>query len=441
MTRKITFLIITGFALLQTSLAQTFNQAKMHSLFNALAANNRAMLSISISKNGQPLYSKAIGYSWIGTKNVPANTQTKYRIGSITKVFTAAMIFQLIEEGKLQLTTPLAQFYPAVPNADKITIAHMLNHSSGLHNFTADSTYITWLSQKKTPAQLLTLISVKPDFEPGAKNAYSNSNFVLLGYIIEKLDKRPYAASLKARITEKQGLKDTYYGGKITAANNEAYSYNFTTSWQPENETDMSIPAGAGALVSTPTDLTRFFHALFEGKVVSATSLTQMRTVKNGFGMNLFAYPFKERTAYGHTGGIDAFKSQAAYFPEDKIAVVFVSNGVNTNLNAMMNGVISILFNQPYQIPSFKTLTLKPEQLAAYTGVYGIAQAPIKITFTQQEGSLVGQVTGQPGFKLEATGLHQFQFDAAGVNITFDPANSKMELKQGGRTTTFTKEK
>ena len=423
----------------QTSFAQTFNKAKTDSLFDAITANNRAMLSIALTQKGQMVYSRAIGNSWLGEKNIPANTQTKYRIGSISKMFTAVMIFQLIEEGKLKLTTPLSQFYPTLPNASKITIAQLLSHSSGLHSFTSDSTYMTWLTKKMTPAEMVAKINVKPDFEPGSKHQYSNSNFILLGYIIEKLDKKPYAVTLKNRITNKIGLNNTYYGGKITAANNEAYSYYWKDKWLPDTETDMSIPGGAGALVSNPTDLVKFMNALFTGKLVSRASLIQMRTVKDGYGMNLFAFPFDGHTAYGHGGDIDGFHSQAAYFPADDVAVSYTANGVNTSLNNVMIGVLNIVFNKPYTIPDFKALVLTQAELDQYTGNYASTQIPIKIAISKTGNSLTAQATGQSAFNLDAAGNHQFKFAPAGITLIFDPAKQQMTLKQGPGTYLFTK--
>jgi D-alanyl-D-alanine carboxypeptidase len=264
---------------------------------------------------------------------------------------------------------------------------------------------------------------------------------VLLGYIIELLDKKPYATALKSRITNKLALKDTYYGSKIVAANNEAYSYNWQGSWLPDTETDMSIPGGAGALVSTPTELNRFMEALFAGKLVSPASLNQMKTVKNGFGMNLFVFPFNGHTAYGHNGGIDGFRSQAAYFPAEGIAVAYTANGANANFNNILIGALSIVFNTPYTIPDFKTTLYKTEDLDKYLGVYASTQIPLKITITKKDVVLVAQATGQSAFDLDAAANHQFKFDPAGIVMIFDPASSQMTLKQAGRDFLFTKEK
>jgi D-alanyl-D-alanine carboxypeptidase len=441
MTKKTNYLsLIVLILFAQAGFAQTFNKAKLDSLLDGLAANNKVMMSVAVSRNGQPLYSRAIGYSWLSPAQMAANIKTKYRIGSISKIFTATIIFQLIEVGKLELSTPLSKFYPQLPYAEKITIAQMLNHSSGIHSFTADSDFPSWLNQKKTPEQLITKM-MKADFEPGTKHQYSNSNFIILGYIIEKLDKKPYPVALKERISSKIGLKDTYYGGKITAANNEANSYLWQGGWKPDTESDMSIPGGAGGIVSTPNNLVKFMNALFNGKLVSPASLIQITTIKDGYGMNLFPYQFKTHNALGHSGSIDGFRSQAIYFPKEKVSIAYVANGVNTDLNRMINGIVDITSNEYYALPDYKTITLKTEDLDQYLGEYTSTKIALKINITKKGNILLAQANGQPSFELSPLTKHEFNLDAVGANLLFDPANQQMTLTQGGGTFVFTKEK
>jgi D-alanyl-D-alanine carboxypeptidase len=438
-------LLISAIALLaQTSFAQTFNKAQMDSLMDALAANNKAMISIAIRQNSELIYSRAIGYSVTdATTKTPATTQTRYRIGSVSKVFTSVIIFQLIEEGKLTLATPLAKFFPELPNADKITIAQMLNHSSGLHNFTSDSGYLAMMTKKTTHVEMLVRFRAqKSDFEPGTKNEYSNTNFVLLGYIAEKLDKKPYTEILKSRITNKIGLKDTYYGGKINPANQEAQSYTRQDSnWKPATETDMSVPGGAGAIVSTPTDLTKFMDALFTGKLISDSSLVHMKTQKGGFGMDLMPVPFYSNIGFGHNGGIDGFLSLVTYFPDSKVTTSYTTNGSNTNLNNVLIGMLSATFNRPYKIPNFKTIALKPEDLDKYLGVFTSQQIKLKITITKKEAQLMAQGTGQPAFPVDAVAANEFTADLIGATLIFNPTGDQLSLKQGGIALFFTKEK
>jgi len=342
---KTPFLTLLVSLYINMGLAQSINRAKVDSLMDVMA--DKAMLSIALSQNGELIYSRAIGYSDADTTHkVHATINTRYRIGSISKVFTSVIIFQMIEEGKIQLFNPLSEYFPDLPNAKKITIGNLLNHSSGLHNFTDDSSYTSMQNKKATKAEMLSKFKEQvPDFEPNSKHQYSNTNFILLGYIAEILDNKPYAEIVQQRICRTIGLKNTYYGGKINTKNQEAQSYTWQGRWVPVTETDMSIPGGAGALVSNPSDLNFFMTALFNGKLVNDNSLRDMITIKDGYGMDLVQYTFDGKTGYGHNGGIDGFKSQAVYYPQEKLAVSYTANGVNTSISKMIVGILNIYFN------------------------------------------------------------------------------------------------
>ena len=429
-----------------TVFAQSINKPKLDSLFNILAEKNKAMGSVTISKNGTVLYSRAIGYCSItGDEKKPSTYLTKYRIGSISKMFTSTMIFQLIEEGKIKLTTTLDSYFPNLPNAKTITISNLLNHRSGLHNFTNDPEYQNWMTQPKTQDEMLAIIAKnKVDFQPNEKAAYSNTNFVILGYIIEKIDKQPYSKSLEKRIISRVKLSNTYIGGKTNIGNNESYSYQYMGQWIQAPETDMSIPGGAGSIVSTPTDLTQFIEALFSLKLVSQNSLNQMKTITDGFGMGMFQIPFSTKKAYGHNGGIDGFASNLAYFPEDNLTLAYCTNGQAYPMNDILIGVLSICFDKAYSIPTFdskQSVNLKTEDLDKYLGVYSTIQLPLKITITKDNTVLIAQATGQSSFRLDATETDKFKFDPAGIIMEFNPAKNEMTLKQGGGNFLFTKEK
>lgn len=437
------FIIILFSALSLGTAFPQINKPKLDSLFNILAEKNKAMGSLTISKNGKVLYSRTIGYSLISDNEKKASTDlTKFRIGSITKMFTATMIFQLMEERKLKLSSPLTDYFPNLPNAEKITINNLLNHRSGLHNFTSDPEYITWMTQPKTREELLSIISAsKFDFQPNEKAAYSNSNYVVLGYIIEKITGKSYSENLKERITSKIGLSNTYTGSKTNLSKNESFSYQFVSDWNQLPETDMSIPGGAGSIVSTPTDLTKFIEALFSLKLISSTSLDLMKTITEGYGMGIFQMPFNRKMAYGHTGGIDGFASYLYYFQQDTLAVAYCTNGTVYPSNDILLGILSICLNKNYSIPTFKTFSIKTEDLNIYLGVYESAQLPLKITISKDGTILIGQATGQSSFPLEATEKDKFKFDQYGIKMEFDAAKEEMTLKQGGGVYLFKKEK
>ena len=260
--------------------------------------------------------------------------------------------------------------------------------------------------------------------------------------ITEKIERKDFSDILRDRITIPLNLSDTYYGDKISPAKNEALSYTkLNTSWDLATETDMSVPLGAGAIVSTPTDLNTFYNALFSGKVVSAISLTEMQKCIDNFGIGMFRIPFYEKQAFGHTGGIDGFQSNVAYFPEDKVSLAYLTNGVVMPMNDILIGVLSIYFGKDYEIPDFKpALELKSEDLDQYLGVYGSTDIPLKITISKQGNILIGQATGQPSFQLEAYEIDKFKFDPAMLKLEFVPAEQKMTLFQNGMKFEFKKE-
>ena len=437
-TRTLSALLLI-LALFTAVSAQTLDKAKLDQFFDRLAEKNKAMGSLTVAKDGNVLYTRAIGFSEInGTGKKPATSATKYRIGSISKMFTAVMVLQLVEEGKLKLTDTLDKFFPQIPNANKITLAQVLGHRSGIYNLTEDPSFPTWKSNAKTHDEMIALVAKgKPAFEPGEKYGYSNSNYLALGYIVEKVTGKPYEVALKERITSKIGLKDTYVGTGMTEVNkNEGLSYRYGRDWDQVSETHMSIPGGAGAVISTPNDLVKFIEALFALKLVSQESLNQM--MQNKMGMN--TYPLDGKTTYGHGGSIDGFKSLLVYLPEEKLALAYTSNGVNYPSNDIVVGVFDIYRNKPFTIPTFETVEVKPEILDKYVGVYSAAGESRKLTISRDGAMLQAQPDGQRVVSLEATAEDTFKFDPAGIVLEFDALKNQLTLKQRGRTTVFTKE-
>jgi len=438
MNAKICVLAVSiGFLSISPVFSQSLNQEKMDSLLHGLSLNNKVMGTLAVSVHGKSVYNGSMGnLSVSDSKSIPANEKTIYRIGSISKVFTATMVFQLIEEGELTLSNKLDTWFPEVPNAKLISIEHLLGHRSGIYNFTNDSEYTQWMTMPKTHAEMLQVISKNPPvFTPGSKWEYSNSNYVLLSYILEKITGKLYPELLKERITDKIGLTSTYYGAEMNTDRNEAKSYGFIGQWKELPETDMSIPSGAGAVCSTQYDLTKFITALFSNKLIKTESLSRMKSMLEGHGLGLFEYTFSDKKAFGHNGGIDGFISMLRYFPEEGIAVAFCTNGQAYPLEEIYHGILSICFNKAYEIPVFKAYALhsiRTEDLDKYLGVYESSVVPMKITITKNDTILIAQGDGQSAFPLEYTAPDQFQFEAAGIKIEFNPEKEELLLKQGG---------
>ena len=330
------------------------DRAKLDALFDSLAERSEAMGSVAIVQDSHVLYQRAIGYRYIlADQSAPATPDTQYRLASVTKTFTATMIFQLIEEGKLTLATTLDTYYPNAPNGNLVTIADMLSHRSGLHDFTRTEDADRWLGSYQTREQMVAhVIDHPPDFRPGEQSAYSNSNYLLLGYILEQIEGKPYPTILESRITSKIGLHDTYYGeGKPNVQKNDSLSYRFDGGWTHVSEDDLSNPAGAGAIVSTPTDLAKFIDALFSGQLVAPSSLDRMSTITDGtFGMGLLPMSFGDHLGYGHTGAIDASRSSVTYYPQEHLAIAYCTNGQVYRMENILRHVASICFDEPFGI-------------------------------------------------------------------------------------------
>ena len=447
---KILFASLLTLASITVGYAQTLDKAKLDQFFDRLAEKNKALGSLTIAKDGQVLYSRAIGYGQISeNEKKPLTAASRFRIGSITKMFTAAMILQLVEEGKLKLTDTLDKFFPQVPNARKITIEQILWHRSGIPNVKREQNAQGNVNTiPVTKDELLALIvKATPDFEPDTKRAYSNSGYQILGLILEKVTGKSYGEILTERITTKIGLANTYMAtGKIDVSKNEALTYmNFGDGWKPVAETHPSILFSAGAIVSTPNDLTKFIQALFEGKLVSKENLDQMKTIRDGEGAGMEAMPFTGKTFYGHTGGADNYGAVLAYLPEEKLALAYTTNAKVYPVADIIKGIVDIYYNKPFQIPAFESIAVSAEVLDKYVGVYSTPEAPVKFTITRNAATLYAQPPGAgAAVPLEATAQDKFKLDngtPAGIVFEFDAAKNQMTIKRGGGERVFTKEK
>ena len=412
----LTLLLVLG-----NTFAQNFNKAKLDSLFQILETKDKFMGSIAISENGKLIYTKSIGKDDI-ENNKKSTILSKYRIGSISKMFTSTLIFKAIEENKLTLNQTIEKYFPTIENAKKITIGNLLNHRSGIHNFTNDTEYLKYNTEPKTEKQMIEIITKgKSDFEPNSKAEYSNSNYVILSYILEKIYKKSYKEVLQSKIIKPLGLKNTYFGSKINTTSNECYSYSFSEKWDKETETDMSIPIGAGAIVSNPTDLVIFIESLFNGIIISNKSLEQMKTIQEKYGMGIFQIPFYDKIGFGHTGGIDGFGSVLSYFPENKLSIALTSNGMIYENNNIMIAALSSYFNRKFEIPTFNSIDLKTEDLDKYLGEYSSPKFPLSITVTKENTKLFAQASGQSAFPLDAVEKDKFEFTMAGIKLEFNP--------------------
>jgi CubicO group peptidase (beta-lactamase class C family) len=270
--------------------SQNIDKAKLDAYLDALSSNNRFMGSVAVAQGNRLIYSKSVGFADV-EHGLKASENSKYRIGSISKTFTSVLTLKAMEENKLSLNQTIDKWFPSIGNADKITIEHLLYHRSGLHNHIDEFVNSNRHTQPITEKEMIeVIIKGGNEFEPDTKMAYSNPNYILLTYILEKIYEKPFSKILEDKIVNPLGLKNAYMSGKINVRNNECNSYTFLgNSWELAPELDVSQGLGAGAITSTPTDLVKFSHALFSGKLISENSLTKMKTIKDHYGMGLFS--------------------------------------------------------------------------------------------------------------------------------------------------------
>ncbi|MGK0308466.1 MAG: D-alanyl-D-alanine carboxypeptidase [Urechidicola sp.] len=424
------------------TIAQSPNYTQIDTYLETLFEQNKMMGSVSILQKGKEVYQKSVGYQYISENDTTLNAKaSKYRIGSITKTFTATMIFQLVDEGKIKLEDPLSLYFPKLKNASKIKISNLLNHSSGLFNITSDENFDETIAS--TQSDMLSRIEkYSLDFQPGEKNEYSNTNYLLLGYILEQVEGRTYSEILKYRVTSKLGLKNTYYGGTINVNNFESVSYFYDEfgTLNLANQAHLSNPGGAGAIVSNPSDLILFMDALFSDKLMSAKSFNVMTTIKDDFGSGIFRTVKDGIKIFAHNGGIDRFKSFVVYIPELKICLAINANALDYGLMPLALNLLTVIKGGEIVIPSFESFEVSEEDLNSFSGTYSCEELPFDLIFETDGKFLKGAPEGSDLKQLKSTNKYEFVLESIGVHLKFNKVERTVLFTMAGETSkTFIK--
>lgn len=410
---------------------------KVDSLLNYLQKNDKFMGSLSIKEGNNFVFSKSYGYSNLIDKTKSTVT-TQYKIGSVTKIFTSILILQLIEENKLKLDTKISKYFPKIDNANEISIENLLHHRSGIKDYiNQDTLTSSELASENIKGVIISKIeNYKALNLPNTKFEYSNSNYYLLGNIIEQITQKSYAENVEKRISNKLKLLNTFYPYEPEKQKNISKSYTFKEKkWLEVNASKPDVVFSAGGIVSTTQDLTTLMNALFEGKLIKSKSLEQMTLLKDGYGKALMQFPFGERKFYGHTGTIEGFKSVVGYYPPEKLSISLIINGENFNQNEIMIGLLSIYYKLPFIFPSF--IELDFNKLSKYYGEYTSKDTSLKINIFEKNGEFLAQATGQNSFPLTQVEETSFVFQQAKVEIEFK--ENSFILKQGNTKLIFNK--
>lgn len=327
---------------------------------------------VEVASNGELLFSGSFGYADL-EQRTPVTRDTVFKFASITKEFTAAAVLKLAEEGRLKLNDTLARHVPELPAAAKVRIYDLLVHSSGIPDYAEDVEGQKTKSVARMPEEMLAWIAEltpRLDFEPGSKWAYSNSNYALLGLIIERVSGQPLKEVFHERLFTPAGLVATAVDDPADVVPNRAEGYrrdkNAASGFRNADWISPTIPGPAGSLRGTASDLIRWKHALFGGQILKPASLKMMisagvladgRTTKFGmpiamqkgwnsdYGLGVFIKPTKGGTRISHKGDIDGFSSWVAHYPASGVTIVQLINSESADLN--VDDVEAAVFSTP----------------------------------------------------------------------------------------------
>ena len=388
--------------------------------------------AILVSQNGEVLFEKVYGYANI-EKKTPVTRDTKFRIGSVSKQFTAAAILKLQEECKLSVSDKLSKFIADFPRGDDVTIYHLLTHTSGIKSFTSKPSFMETVTQPTTESDLINSFKNDPyDFDPGERYSYNNSGYFLLGHIVGKVSDSSYAEYLDSTFFQPLGMKDSGIHAPDLDLANEAVGYskskdkiNLSVNWH------MSRAGGAGAIYSTLHDLYKWNEALFGGKVLSEESLATAfaptrlndgNTTDYGFGWAIGNH--RGLPVINHSGGLHGFQSYLVRYPQQNTTIVVFTNvrpsGGHPTPPAIAMKIAEYVLWEQMDSREIRVVdaSVGSETLKNYVGIYDYG-APMLMEVTLEDGQLYAQLTGQPKFPIFASTETKFFWKVVDAEVEF----------------------
>jgi len=434
--------IVAAALLLQACFAHADNaslEAQLDAKLAPMFKSGAPGAAVIVMRDGETVFRKAYGLADVD-KKVPLQADMQLRLGSITKQFTAVAILMLAEQGKLSLQDDITRFVPDYPTKGKsITIHQLLQHKSGIHNYTAMRSFWSVAHKDMSVAQMIDFFKNEPlDYAPGERWAYSNSGYFLLGAVIEKASGMRYADFIAQNIFEPLGMVDTAYEGAERSAKRRIPGYRggFFSGYSLADQISMSLPYAAGALVSTVDDLARWDAAISAGKLLTAESWKQAFTpctlpdaaaCNYGFGWTIGKLRGHQEVAHG--GDIPGFNGYVIRLPDDKVFVAVLSNGERSLLNSevVAQQAAAIALGDPF--PERKVIALAPEALDAFVGTYKLADNSTR-TVRRKGAILTWQREGRP-----ATDLKPYESTSFFVEGTMNSVEFRRDA--GGKVTSL----
>jgi CubicO group peptidase (beta-lactamase class C family) len=402
--------------------------------------------AVLVAKSGNIIYQKTFGYAdreW----ELLNNLDTKFEIGSLTKQFTAAAILHLVDQNKINLDDKLSKFFPDYPKGESVTIQMLLNHTSGIADYTALPVFNSIKTLPLKRDSVIALFKNQPyDFSPGTNCKYSNSGYFLLGCIIEKVTKQSYGNYVLEDVIKRASLQNTCVNSidSILPLRAKGYSKSETGGWKNADYISMELAFSAGSIISTIGDLYKWQNSLLGGKIISKGMLTKMISPnQKGYGYGLRIDSLENHLRISHEGYIPGFASFLGYFPNDSVSIVVLSND-DGYAGPTANALASILFDLSVEMPS--KAVERPINVAVlknYIGKYQLG-GTTNFELLVKDNKLYLKPEGQGGMELKPESETKFFFardpqqeilfvtDLKGAikNCYFINKGSRMEIKK-----------
>jgi D-alanyl-D-alanine carboxypeptidase len=417
--------------------------AKIDAVMSAVYKPGEPGAAVIVRKGGRTVFRKGYGLADLEF-GVPVVPDMVFRLGSITKQFTAVSILLLVQDGKLDLQDEITKFLPEYPTQGRtITVEHLLTHTSGIQSYTDMPEWLPLWRKDMTVKELVALFQDKPmTFEPGASWAYNNSAYVLLGAIIEKVSGRTYEAFLEERLFKPLGLKNTFYDHTDRIIPRRVRGYERGEGgFVNASYLSMTQPYAAGSLMSTVDDLAAWSDAVFSGKLVRKEGLAKAFTPytlangeSTGYGYGWFVADFAGRRSIEHGGGINGFTTYEMTFPEDGLFIGILTNSAVAGRDPEPRAVEIAWRALGLAPPERKAVALPAGDLEAIAGVYANSRKQ-EYWFSREGTKLFAQRQGGARSEIYAAAATEFFLGDNPARFTFlkDAAGRVTGLRIQGR--------
>lgn len=439
-----------SFSLFLFVISTTFAQdlsSKIDALIAETYPNDGPGISLLIAKNGEMIYQNQSGLANMELE-VPINEKSVFEVGSITKQFTSVSILMLEEQGKLSLDDDITKYIPDYPtNGHKISIHHLLNHTSGIKSYTGMPSFRKQDRTDMTPTELIDVFKNEPmDFDPGEDYRYNNSGYILLGHIIEVISKESYADFIQKNIFTPLKMTSSYYGSMKKVIPNRASGYSpGPDGITNANYLSLTLPYAAGSIMSTPEDLLKWQNAIRTHQLISKASYDKATngSVLNS-GRNIdYGYGWRNGDVSGsstveHSGGIYGFSANGIYLPEEDMYIVGLTNFNGSNVVSFVQKVSAIAIGKPFY-DAKDAISLSEDKLKKWVGTYQFSNKVIRY-ISVKDGKIFSQREGSRKLEIFPLSEKTFIFPESRSSYTFGLKNGKKEVIFDGQEKSIGKE-